>query len=82
MLRVHSRFGIIEGRVERIPLRLPAADGDSLTVEATWFISPQWPGPNVLGWRGCLERFRFALDPGEDRFYFAELFEGAFSVER
>jgi hypothetical protein len=29
----------------------------------------------LLGWRGCLERIRFALDPNEERFYFAELTE-------
>jgi len=26
----------------------------------------------VIGWSGCLERMRFAFDPRENDFYFAE----------
>jgi len=30
-----------------------------------WSIgAASWPGPTVLGYRGLLERVRFALDPG------------------
>jgi hypothetical protein len=31
-----------------------------------------WFGPIVIGWSGCLEGFRFALDPtpGHEHFYF------------
>jgi len=71
--RLHTRFGTITGRLVRIPLRFRAEEGRQVTVEATWFISEGWPGPPVLGWKGCLERIRFALDPGEESFYFAEL---------
>lgn len=68
-----TRFGTLTGRLERIPVVLPAAEGDSLSVEATWFVSFEWLGPTVLGWKGCLERIRFALDPGDESFYFGEL---------
>jgi hypothetical protein len=44
-----------------------------MEVDATWFIASDWPGPMVIGWRGCLERMRFALDPGHDTFFFDEL---------
>ena len=44
-----------------------------MRVAGTWFVSEDWPGPNVLGWKGCLERMRFALDPSDESFYFAEL---------
>jgi hypothetical protein len=44
-----------------------------LETEATFFVSPDWPGPMVIGWKGCLEWIRFALDPGEDAIYFGEL---------
>jgi hypothetical protein len=71
--RLHSRFGTITGRLVRIPLCFRAEEGQQVTMEATWFISADWPGPPVLGWKGCLERIRFALDPGEESFYFAEL---------
>jgi hypothetical protein len=27
-------------------------------------LAPEWEGPPVLGYRGLLERIRFALDPG------------------
>jgi hypothetical protein len=68
-----SRFGIIAGRLERLPLRLMAMEGDSAEIEATCFVSADWPGPMVIGWKGCLERIRFGLDPSEDAFYFASL---------
>jgi hypothetical protein len=49
-------------------------------IEATWFISPDWPGPLVLGWKGCLERLRFALDPTpeEEWFYFGPIEDNPF----
>lgn len=47
--------------------------GKSMTVEATCFVSAAWPGPLVIGWKGCLERMRFALDPDDEFFYFAGL---------
>jgi hypothetical protein len=53
------------------PSGLPATEGQALDIEATFFISPDWPGPPVLGWRGGLERFRIALDPFEEWMYFA-----------
>jgi hypothetical protein len=33
----------------------------------------EWPGPMVLGWKGCLERIRFGFDPNVESFYFADL---------
>jgi hypothetical protein len=27
----------------------------------------------VLGWKGCLERIRWAIDPAEEIFYFGSL---------
>jgi hypothetical protein len=73
----HTRYGRLFGRQERISVYLLAEGKPSLAVEATWFISPDWPGPAVLGWKGCLERLRFALDPtpGEEWFYFGPIGE-------
>jgi hypothetical protein len=68
-----SRFGAVTGTLARLPLTLVAAEGDDLTVEATCFISEDWPGPLVIGWKGCLERLRFALDPDDESFYFGAL---------
>jgi hypothetical protein len=72
-VQLSTRLGAIDGWLERIPLVLSAEEGRTLDVEATWFISEDWPGPPVLGWKGCLERIRFGLDPSEESFYFAEL---------
>ena len=65
-----GRCGLISGRLERIWLRFPAEEGDALDLNALWYVSADWNGPLVIGWKGCLEAIRFALDPSEDRFYF------------
>lgn len=67
-----TRFGSIVGHVQRVPITFPALEGEELTVDATWFVSEEWPGPMVIGWKGCLERIRFALDPSDESFYFGE----------
>lgn len=69
---LESRFGRIQGEVERIPVTFLASQGGTVTVEATWFVSADWPGPSVIGWKGCLERMRFAIDPDDESFYFGE----------
>lgn len=71
--RLDTRFGKFPGRLERLPLIFEADEGDNFEIEATWFVADGWPGPPVIGWKGCLERMRFALDPSEDAFYFANL---------
>lgn len=68
-----SRFGRFEGWMDRFRLTLHAQVGSPLEIDATWFVCPDWPGPLVLGWRGCLDRMRFAMDPSEDAFYFGPL---------
>ena len=70
---LHSRFGSIKSEWARTRLIFLASEGEELPVEATWFVSPDWPGPLVIGWKGCLERLRFALDPGDESFYFGDL---------
>ena len=69
---LHTRFGLISGELIRVPVVFVADEGEPAEVEATWFLSPHWPGPVVIGWNGCLERMRFAFDPHESDFYFAE----------
>ncbi|HKP76960.1 MAG TPA: hypothetical protein VJT67_15625 [Longimicrobiaceae bacterium] len=63
------------GTVHRVPVTLPATAGESLTFEATAFVpdlgeGEVWPLPSYLGWQGCLERIRFAVDPVEAVVYF------------
>lgn len=72
-IRMSTRLGVYEGWLDRIRLELPAVTGVALSIQATWFVAPDWPGPMVLGWKGCLERIRWAVDPGEQAFYFRRL---------
>ncbi|HHC24032.1 MAG TPA: hypothetical protein ENK58_01260 [Desulfobacterales bacterium] len=64
------------GELHRVGITLltDPGQGDELTVESTTFVSEEWDGPVVLGYRGFLERIRFALDsgvtPGNQIFYF------------
>jgi hypothetical protein len=76
-ISLSSRFGIARGRLIRIPMGFDAAEGEDLELEATWFVSEEWPGPTVIGWRGCLERIRFAFDTDEEWFYFGPSRRGA-----
>lgn len=71
--KISTPFGTFRGYLERLPLSITAESGDSLQIEATCFISEDWPGPPVIGWKGCLERIRFAIDPSLNRFYFGAL---------
>jgi hypothetical protein len=70
-----TRLGQLSGRWHRIPVLFPAEDGVTLQVEATWLALSHWPGPAVIGWKGCLERMRFALDPRDSSFCFADASE-------
>jgi len=71
-----TRLGRISGSLHRINICLLAEGNLShdLTVESSVFVTREWEGPIVLGYRGFLERIRFALDPGvapgEQMFYF------------
>lgn len=71
-----TRLGRIHSSLHRINISLLAGEngGDDLAVDSSVFVSKEWDGPIVLGYRGFLERIRFALDPGvvagEQMFYF------------
>jgi hypothetical protein len=61
-----------------IPIRIEADRGKSLAIAATVFIPELEPGqiwdlPSFLGLSGFLERIRFAIDPGNNLFYFGAL---------
>jgi hypothetical protein len=64
-------FGTIHGELARVSVTFEATEGDPLTLDATCFVSDDWPGPMVIGRRGCLERMRFGFDTTEEAFYFA-----------
>jgi hypothetical protein len=70
-VRISTRFGLFDGLIDRHPIRLRGAH-DDFEVDCSWRVIDDWPGPPILGWRGCLERFRFAIDPMDNWFYFAK----------
>jgi hypothetical protein len=61
-----------------VPIHIDALKGQGVTVPSTVFIPELAPGqvwdlPNFLGLSGFLERIRFAVDPGNNLFYFGAL---------
>lgn len=63
------------GTLHRVPLTLLATAGEPLTFDATAFVpdlveGEVWPLPTYLGWQGCLDRIRFAVDPADEVVYF------------
>ena len=68
---LHTRFGLIEGNLVRLPITFLPDQGDPLDTYGTFFISPDWPpGRTFLGYSGLLDSIRFALDPQANHFYF------------
>ena len=58
----------IFGTVCRLDLMFEATEGLSMVVDVTAFIPDKsyvgnWVLPLFIGWTGCLERIRFAIDP-------------------
>jgi len=68
-----TRLGMIQGSLYREVLRIPADEGEPLDVEASVFLSPDWRGPNFIGYQGLLQRIRFAVDPEVNLFYFGRI---------
>ena len=68
-----SRLGRFKGRLYRGSITILAEEGESLAVDATFFLSQDWTGGNFVGYQGFLERIRFAVDPGLNRFSFGSL---------
>lgn len=71
MIPLSTRQGLIWGTVHRITLTLVANQGQSLEVDSTFFVPELWKG-NYIGFMGCLQRLRFAVDPGNNLFHFGK----------
>ena len=67
---LETRFGRITGYLERTKITILADEGESVEIEATVFVSREWPAGSFLGYAGLLERVRFAVDPQQNLFYF------------
>ena len=68
-----TRLGLVKGRLYRGWITLPAEAGEDLDIQATIFLSPEWRGENFIGYKGMLNRMRFAVDPATNLFYFGEV---------
>jgi len=64
--------GHLDGQLIRLPVTLIADEGESLDLEATFFVSEQWRGGTFLGYTGLLDRLRIALDSPANLFYFGK----------
>lgn len=69
-LTLSTRTGNVRGKLVRAPMSLIADAGESLALEATFFVSSDWTHGTFLGYAGLLERIRFAIDPSRNLFYF------------
>lgn len=80
-IRLSIRGASVKGGLHLLEMRIPADQGSSLALEVTAFVpDPEFADtwevlPSFLGLTGCLDRFRFAVDPATDTFYFGPLGE-------
>lgn len=79
--RITHRNNLWNGGLHRIEVKFVATQGMTPVVDATAFVpdvsemEPWGDMPSFLGLTGCLERLRFAVDPGTDTFYVGALNE-------
>lgn len=71
--KLSTRFGPLDGRLKRTRIDIVADEGESLSVQATVWVSPDWAGHTFLGYGGLLERICFAVDPSDNSFYFGPM---------
>lgn len=70
------RGSVWRGRLVRASATFLAEHGDNLVIEGSFFVpqrdpGDEWRAPSFLGWSGCLEHLRFAVDPQRRTFSFA-----------
>jgi hypothetical protein len=65
-----TRLGLIKGFLAKVGIRLVSEFGEDLILKPTFFISSEWDGPNVLGWKTCIESIRLAIDPSQNMLFF------------
>jgi hypothetical protein len=69
-IQMSTRLGLIDGFLAKVGISLVSEFGEDLILEPTFFISPEWNGPNVLGWKTCIESIRLAIDPSRNMLFF------------
>lgn len=74
--QIRTHIGLVQGQLFRMGVMLLAEEGNTLELQATAFVPDpsRWAkNPSFLGFYGCLERVRFAVDPESEKFYFGPL---------
>ena len=75
-VRLRIRGHTIHGNLHALRMEIPAYEGETLSADITAFVPDSeyaevWGTlPSFLGLTGCLERFRFAVEPNTETFYF------------
>ncbi|MCE7873640.1 hypothetical protein DYH09_25150 [bacterium CPR1] len=69
-ITLSTRVGQVAGTLHNIPVTIVAEQGQQLEVDAVFFAPENWPHCSFIGYRGFLEKIRFAVDAQENRFYF------------
>ncbi|MDO8679959.1 MAG: hypothetical protein Q7R30_15665 [Acidobacteriota bacterium] len=68
---IKTWFGTAKGKLVPVAITLLAKDGVPLNLEATVFVSADWPkGWNFIGYHGFLERIRFAIEPSPTNYFY------------
>ena len=70
-IALRTARGRIRGNLYLIRVEIFAEMGEDLDVEVVALVSPDWQAPSIIGYSGALDRFRFAVDPQNNRFLFA-----------
>lgn len=70
--KMSTRLGQINGFLAKIDLTIVAMSGEDLILQSTFFISSEWDGPNVIGWKTCIESVRLAIDPSQNMLFFGK----------
>jgi hypothetical protein len=80
VIKLEVRGVKYRGGLHRLKVGFFAEEGENVSFEATAFVPEvshdTWSEqglPTFLGIGQCLDRIRFAFDPGDDRFYFGNL---------
>ncbi len=73
VFRVRTAYGPVQGGLYLHRIKLLAEVGESLDIDATVFIPPEWQGPCFLGYAGAMDRINFAINPGANEIRFGAL---------
>jgi hypothetical protein len=74
-IEVSTRLGPIKGSIDRVDITVLANVGESIIVDCTVLVPDTLPSTwrgNFIGYVGCLQRFRFAVDPSKNHFHFGK----------